>query len=82
MSFVKMEYFLYAVSEAHRCVVDLRMMEARINDMHTEFEIAHRELANVGGGNVIIPGLFKSKDQQQSYDEKQRAFDSIKARME
>jgi hypothetical protein len=27
ISFVKMEYFLYAMTQAHECVLDLRQME-------------------------------------------------------
>lgn len=65
ISFVKMEYFLFAVTEAQRCVVDLRQMEARVNDMHAEFENAHREVAAFGSN--IIPGYFKTKDQASSY---------------
>ena len=38
ISCVKMEYFLYAVSDAHRCVIDLKQMEARINKMQDELE--------------------------------------------
>lgn len=80
ISFVKMEYFLYAVTEAQRCVVDLRLMEARVNDMHTEFENAHREIASFGSN--IIPGYFKNKEQSSSYQSKMEEFDSIKARLE
>jgi hypothetical protein len=38
ISFVKMEYFLYAVTQAHECVLDLRQMEARINELQDDID--------------------------------------------
>ena len=31
ISFVKMEYFLYAFGETYRCVQELKLMESKIN---------------------------------------------------
>ena len=39
-----MEYFLYAASEAHRCIMELKQMESRINRMQDEVEEAYREI--------------------------------------
>jgi len=64
ISFVKMEYFLYAVSEAHRCVVDLRQMEARNNQLQDELEFLQADVASMG---TVIPGYFKTKDQAADY---------------
>jgi hypothetical protein len=33
ISFVKMEYFLYAVSQAHETICDLRRMDNRYNEL-------------------------------------------------
>lgn len=46
ISFVRMEYFLYAVTEAHRCVTDLRQMEARINEMQDEVDLLNADLGS------------------------------------
>jgi hypothetical protein len=43
-----MEYFLYAVNEAHRCVLELRQMEKRINEMQDELEAAFVALGSTG----------------------------------
>lgn len=64
ISFVKMEYFLYAVTEAHRCVVDLRQMEARNNQLQDELEFLQADVASMG---TVIPGYFKNKDQAADY---------------
>lgn len=40
ISFVKMEYFLYCVTEAHRCVLELRQSEVRLNELLDEHERA------------------------------------------
>ncbi len=42
-----MEYFLYAVTEAHRCVAELKQMEKRINELQDELELAAIELAHM-----------------------------------
>jgi hypothetical protein len=73
MSFVKMEYFLYAVSEAHRCVVDLRQMEARSNELMDELELLQADVASLG---TVIPGYFKSKEQAADYKRRMQAFES------
>ena len=40
ISFVKMEYFLYAIVQAHECVLDLRQMEVRINEIQDDLDTA------------------------------------------
>ena len=40
---MKMEYFLYGVSEAHRCILDLRELEARLNAMQDDFDLKKQQ---------------------------------------
>lgn len=39
ISFVKMEYFLYGVSEAFRNIEELRLMEAKLSEVSDEMDI-------------------------------------------
>ncbi len=39
ISFVKMEYFLYAVSEANRNIEELRLMEAKLGEVQDEVDL-------------------------------------------
>ncbi len=40
ISFVKMEYFLYAVTQAHGLVNELKQMDVRHNELSDELELA------------------------------------------
>ena len=42
-----MEYFLYAVTEAHKCVMELKQMEARVNILHDTTELIQLEIAGM-----------------------------------
>ena len=43
MSFVKMEYFLYGVSEANRLIEQLKVMEVEINNVQVSIGEKSRE---------------------------------------
>lgn len=43
ISFVKMEYFLYGVTEAYRTVEELKLMESKLNAVTDELEIRRKD---------------------------------------
>jgi hypothetical protein len=71
ISFVKMEYFLYAVSEAHRITLELREMESRHKELKSNEQFAHAELASLGH---VIPGYYKTKEEEVSFNQRYNIF--------
>ena len=63
-----MEYFLYAVSQAHEIVCDLRRMDIRYNEIQDNFDSALLELNKLGVAEMAAQtGYFKSLAEENQY---------------